>query len=140
MFKPVKCPPGCVYSMVAGGATDGVCSQHCGFILYTGQLRGCDPGPGCTRYRTGRRCGSIPGVQAVVAEGNVIRPDGTIRRAGGRKFTWDEQAGKRMWLEGKTDRQIADALGIRRDTVGDCRRRKWMKEERNARRKNHDGQ
>lgn len=109
-FKPVKCPPGCRYSMCSH-AFGKETVKHCGYILHTGERRGCDPGPGCTRYRRGGRLGNC-----------------THIRLGGPKFAWDEPAGKRMWLEGKTDRQIADALGTRRDNVGRVRRLKWMKE------------
>lgn len=109
MFEPVKCPPGCAYAMSCDSGPEGV---HCGFILYTGRPRGCDPGPGCNQYRKKKR---------------PVRAALRIRKAGP-KFTWDVDAGKRMWLEGKTDREIADALGVKRETVGNLRRKKWMKE------------
>lgn len=108
-FKPVTCPPGCVYAMKLHNGPGGEKVLHCGYVLYMDRVRGCDPGPGCIRYQRGKKHGPV-GLRT------------------GPKYTWDEPRGKKMWLEGKSDREIADALGVKRDTIGDTRRRKWMKE------------
>lgn len=114
-FVPRKCPPGCVYAMQAHNGGDGRKVEHCGYILYTDKPRGCDPGKNCKRYQKGDRRHAALRVRQ--------------RRSGGCAFQWDERAGYRMWKEGHTDREIADALGTKRDIVGDTRRRKWMKED-----------
>ena len=105
MFEPRKCRPGCVFSMcLRSGDVGSGGTRHCGFILKTGQSRGCDPGPDCNQY---------------------------VRRISprtGRKFTWDESRGRELWLEGRTDQEIADALDVKRKVIGETRRRKWQKE------------
>lgn len=52
-FQPAKCPLDCRYLMAYQHNQD--YSHHCGYILMTGRSRGCDPGRGCTRYKTKRR-------------------------------------------------------------------------------------
>lgn len=118
MFEPEECPADCRYLMqVHSGLKEKV--VHCGYILLTERMRGCDPGPGCRAYEPGKRLSKSVGR--------------TVKTNRGPKFTWDERTGFRMWLEGATDREIADELGVSRDLVGDTRRRKWMKEaKRNA--------
>lgn len=113
MFEPVKCPKGCIWAMLMGNGPKGETIQHCGYILHPGNgARGCEPGPGCKRYQAGKKPGKT-----------------TIRvKKGGSRFRWDEPRGKKMWKDGKTDREIADALGVDRETIGKTRRRKWMKE------------
>lgn len=72
----------------------------------------CAEGPGCIRYKPKKQI-----------RRNVPRVKSTRNR-----FTWDERAGHQMWLDGKTDREIAEALGASQNTVGNARRRKWMEE------------
>lgn len=106
MFEPVKCPKDCVYRMIVVDGT-----YMCGFILVEDELRGCDPGPGCTRYRTGTKAKTT----------FTIKPRGV-------RATWDTDAGYRMYLEGKTDRQIADALGMgSARKISEYRKRQWEK-------------
>lgn len=106
MFEPVKCPKDCVYRMnFHYGMT------MCGYILITERMRGCDPGPGCIRYTTGTKKKNVL----------CVKPRGV-------KASWDTDAGYRMYLEGKTDRQIADALGmgsVRK--ISEYRKRHWEK-------------
>lgn len=94
------CPKDCIYLQNVHGEI-----MCCSYILNTSKMRGCDPGPGCKRYV------------------------GMRKRPNRRKPGWDTATGKRMWLEGKSDREIADALGVRRDTVGEYRRRVWRHED-----------
>lgn len=43
-FVPAKCPEDCVYIQKIHG------NPMCGYLDKTGELRGCDPGPGCKCY------------------------------------------------------------------------------------------
>lgn len=115
-FKPAKCPPGCAYAMRLHNSAGGELLCHCGYILITGESRGCNPGPGCKRYRIRKKRGNTS----------------ILLKKNGPRFQWDEPKGKKMWREGKTDREIADALGVDRETIGKTRRRKWMKEDANG--------
>ncbi len=116
-FVPQKCRPGCRYAMAMTSRAEGTELRGCGYLLQTGKMRGCDPGPECSRYQRGQR--------RQRGSGAGLRNYGQKQ---GPKFKWDAEAGRRMWLEGKTDREIADALGTRRDNVGFVRRKYWMKE------------
>lgn len=100
MFTPKKCPPDCIYVHMVNGNL-----QTCGYIFQAHQMRGCDPGPGCKRYVGSK------------AKRNKLR-----------RATWDAAKGKRMWLDGCSDGQIARALGAKRDTVASYRRRVWEME------------
>lgn len=112
MFKPKKCPPDCYYASLYGLGGSGKRKYSCDYIFREGHSRGCTPGPGCVRYKPKKQI-----------RRNVPRVKSTRNR-----FTWDERAGHQMWLDGKTDREIAEALGASQNTVGNARRRKWMKE------------
>lgn len=111
-FRPAKCPPGCKYQMAISGSGEEM-TRHCGYILIADQMRGCDPGPGCSRYTKGGRTHQY-----------------RVRQKRG--YSWDERMGFRMYLDGKTDRQIADALGVRRELVGETRRKHWVFERANG--------
>lgn len=87
-------------------------SVHCGYILFPGNgMRGCDLGPNCIRYEPAKQKAPVP-IQ-------VKKP----------RPTWDKEKGRQMWLEGKSDREIADAVGVHPETIRKIRRRKWMIEE-----------
>ena len=96
-FKPAKCPEDCAFRIVVNGGH----LPMCGYLGYTGELRGCDPGPGCKRYLKWR----------------------TQRR--GKAATWDVETGRKMWTEGYCDSHIAKKLGVSRETVAEYRRRNW---------------
>ena len=38
---------------------------------------------------------------------------------------WDREKGRQMWLEGKTDKEIASIWGVHPDAVGQVRRKIW---------------
>lgn len=78
-------------------------SHTCDFILIEGRRRGCPGGNGCTRRRTRK------GETAM------------------RKPKWDTELGRELWLEGKKDGEIADAMGIPTSSVTAWRRRHWEK-------------
>lgn len=99
MFKPAKCPEDCVYRQVVSTEV-----PMCGYLFKTGQMRGCDPGPGCRRY---------------------VGLNEDLKHAKHRKTTWDTVKGKQMWEEGCSDSQIAKALGVKRNTVSTYRKRCW---------------
>ena len=102
-FKPAACPQDCVYLQLFGGKR-----QLCGYLLTTDEVRGCDPGPGCKRY--------------------VSMKSGPKHR----RAKWDVDRGKQMWLEGRTDLEIAKELHVRSRAVKAYRLRVWEKEN------NHD--
>jgi hypothetical protein len=74
----------------------------CGYLGYTGELRGCDPGPGCKRYLKWRN-----------------------HHNRGKAPTWDVETGRKMWSEGYSDSYIGKKLGVSRETVAEYRRRNW---------------
>lgn len=50
------CPEDCKYLMWCHGKGGEKRIMHCGYILFPGNgSRGCDPGPGCTRYEPKER-------------------------------------------------------------------------------------
>ena len=44
-----------------------------------------------------------------------------------KKLTWNTEAGRQMWLEGKKDSEIADEFGVATSTVAAYRKRHWEK-------------
>ena len=44
-----------------------------------------------------------------------------------RKPKWDTELGRLLWLDGQTDGQIADALGVQTSAVTAFRKRHWEK-------------
>lgn len=98
-FTPAICPEDCVYLTSINGNL-----PMCGYLHITGELRGCDPGPGCKRYA-----------------GKPNRHD----RFRTKKPTWDVETGRKMWAGGYTDAQIGKKLGVSRDTVARYRERNW---------------
>lgn len=119
MFKPKKCPPNYEYASLYGSGGSGNRKYSCDYIFREFHSRGCDPGPGRIRYTPKK------GVRRVAPPMVKSRKQA---KGAGKPFTWDERAGHQMWLDGKTDREIAEALGASQNTVGNARRRKWMKE------------
>lgn len=95
-----ECPPDCRYSMKMSSTGHGDPHRHCGFILYEGQIRGCEPGKGCARYRAGRR--PVP-------------------------VKWDTARGRQMWLSGRSNSEIARELGVCKATVQNRKARFWKK-------------
>lgn len=70
------------------------------------------------------RCGAGP----VIIIRNGQTQEGADSTAGwkcNRRLNWDREAGYRMWAEGKTDAQIAEALGICTATVRRHRQGAW---------------
>ena len=101
-FEPAECPEDCAFRRTINGWL-----PMCGYLHTTGEIRGCDPGPGCTRY-------------------SIIRPQiHTQDKHKGKDPTWDVATGRKMWSEGYTDAQIGKMLGVSRQTVAAYRTRKW---------------
>ena len=98
-----NCPADCVYRRRISGTT-----PYCAYWEIANKLRGCDPGANCTKYVAQR------------GKGGGI----------GRRATWDTQAGRAMFKQGKTCREISEALGADYAKVKECVRR-WRKDESN---------
>lgn len=99
MFKPKKCPEDCAFQQKINGN-----ERCCGYLEIRGQMRGCEPGPECKKYipnRSGRRKGP----------------------------KWDTEKGRAMWVLGHRDREIAEALGAKVESVRNYRRFHWQKGE-----------
>lgn len=79
-------------------------TRSCDYILIEDHPRPCPGGQGCTARRTRRA--TMPGI---------------------RKPQWDTELGRLLWLDGKTDAQIAEELGIGVGAVTSYRTRHWMK-------------
>lgn len=110
-WTPAKCPKDCVYRGME--YTPGLAG--CNYLTMTDRIRGCDPGKGCTCYKK--------------KETGYKRPSGVVlgdapRKA--RRTKWDAKKGFTMWMTGSNDRQIAQALGISANAVGERRRRYWV--------------
>ena len=87
----------CAGCMYYGKTTD-----TCDYILIADQRRPCPPGAECTVRRTSKE----------------------VKRMG--KPRWDTELGRLLWLEGKSDAQIAKEMGVAPNTVLH-QRRKWEK-------------
>ena len=81
----------------------GLSTRTCDYILIEGHRRPCPPGDGCTVRRT--------------------RKDMNMRTP-----KWDTELGRLLWLEGKSDGEIADELHIPTSSVTSYRRRHWEKQ------------
>lgn len=103
------CPPDCRYSMAFSSTGDGRCHRHCGFILRTGRIRGCDCGPGCIRYDNGRKPEQA---------GQEKSPFG---------LRWDVARGRRLWEQGESQGAIAREMGISRASVERRAKMYWKK-------------
>lgn len=87
----------CAGCMYYGKSTD-----TCDYILIADQHRPCPPGAECTVRRT------------MKGEKRMGKP------------RWDTELGRLLWLEGKSDAQIAKEMGVAPNTVLH-QRRKWEK-------------
>lgn len=87
----------CAGCMYYGKSTD-----TCDYILIADQRRPCPPGLECTVRRTLK----------------------DVKKMG--KPRWDTEFGRLLWLEGKSDAQIAKEMGVAPNTVLH-QRRKWEK-------------
>lgn len=119
-FVPAKCPPGCAYAMTDHGVA------HCGFILLANQSRGCDPGPGCKRYRKGS---FRPPTPMRVKDPARRRPRISDKPRKPVAPVWDVAEGRRLWEAGRTDSMIAEELGISKASVQRRKARYWKKGE-----------
>ena len=80
-------------------------TDTCDYWLIEDQLRGCDPGAGCTKKITTKEYKKMS-----------YAPK------------WDRAAGREMWLAGKSDKEIAAVYGVSGEAVGQVRRKVWEKE------------
>lgn len=74
--------------------------KMCNYMLFTGVMRPCPPGEGCT-VKVGRKDLYM------------------------KKPTWDTDAGRQMWLDGKSDNEIADEFHISAGAVTSYRKKHW---------------
>lgn len=78
-------------------------TRTCDYILMEDQRRPCPAGDGCTARRTSRK----------------------VSKMG--KPRWDTELGRLLWLDGKSDREIAVEMGVATNTVLHQRKTKWEK-------------
>lgn len=79
-------------------------TDTCDYILIEDELRGCPAGAGCFRKMTNKE----------------------FRM--GKTQKWDREKGRELWLQGKTDKEIAANWGVHPDAIGQVRRAVWEKE------------
>lgn len=91
-------------------AFKGTNTDTCDYILVTGKRRGCPAGPLCLRYKP-----------VTAKERKVPQLPSTFKKDRYGLYT----AFETMYEEGFSDREIAEALGVSRDTVS-----KWRRKER----------
>ena len=89
---------GCMYLSLSVGS--------CDYILIEDKRRPCPGGKGCTVRKDG------------------VRPQHEEAR---KKPKWDTEMGKQLWKAGKTDEEIANAMGVTRDAVSSYRLKHWGK-------------
>lgn len=77
-------------------------TETCDYWLIEDRLRGCPGGPGCDKKITKK-------------EYRKMNPAGK----------WDKAAGMKMWQEGKTDKEIAEAFCVTPSAVFQIRKKKW---------------
>lgn len=104
-------PPDCIYSMRLNTASEGISHRHCGYILKTGQSRGCEPGKNCARYKNSKE---PPKPQAMTAKEHP-------------RLHWDVRRGRELWRQGWTLAAIAEELGISRASVERRVAKYWKK-------------
>lgn len=86
-------------------------TNTCDYILITGQRRGCPGGPLCKKYKPlNARHRKVPQLPS------------TFKKDRSGLYT----AFETMYAEGFSDKQIADALGVSRDTVSSWRRKERL--------------
>ena len=98
--------------------------EHCGYVLLAHQLRGCDPGPGCIRYRKGHFRAPTPMRVKDPARRQKRLSDKPRKNV---SQSWDVARGRELWLEGRTNREIAEAVGISASSVQRRKVRYWKK-------------
>ena len=91
-------------------AFKGTNTGTCDYIIVTGKRRGCPAGPLCLRYKP-----------VTAKERKVPQLPSTFKKDRSGLYT----AFDTMYEEGFSDREIAEALGVSRDTVS-----KWRRSER----------
>ena len=92
-------------------AFKGTNTDTCDYILVTGKRRGCPAGPLCLRYKP-----------VTAKERKVPQLPSTFKKERSGLYT----AFETMYEEGFSDKQIADALGVSRDTVSSWRRKERL--------------
>lgn len=86
-------------------------THTCDYILITGKRRGCPGGPLCKKYKSlNARHRKVPQLPS------------TFKKERSGLYT----AFETMYEEGFSDKQIADALGVSRDTVSSWRRKERL--------------
>ena len=111
-WKPAKCPKDCIYR---GREYHGEYAG-CNYLGMTGELRGCDPGEGCSRYRP--------------RHGKRQRAEKTpivLKGSKGPRPGWDTKKGRELWQQGRSVYEIAQELGISKSAVQDRKKRYWEK-------------
>lgn len=117
-----QCPPDCAYTMRFSTAGDGIIHRHCGYILKAGQMRGCEPGPGCTRYQGGGA--ATPAAMSVKApKARVPRPAPIKRKP--RLPQWDTRKGYELYRQGLSTGRIAEVMGVGLYAVQYYRQKYW---------------
>jgi len=91
-------------SRCAGCFFQGRSTGTCDYIFIVGVRRPCPPGEGCAAYVSTDRKEEFM-----------------------RKPNWDTEAGRKMWLEGKKDAEIADEFGISVHAVTSYRSKHWQR-------------
>ena len=92
-------------------AYKGTNTDTCDYILITGKRRGCPAGPLCKRYKPiNARNRKVPQLPS------------TFKKDRSGLYT----AFETMYAEGFSDREIAEALGVSRDTVSSWRRKERL--------------
>ena len=92
-------------------AFKGTNTDTCDYILVTGKRRGCPAGPLCLRYKP-----------VTSKERKVPQLPSTFKKERSGLYT----AFETMYEEGFSDVQIAEALGVSRDTVSNWRRKERL--------------
>jgi hypothetical protein len=87
----------------------GVNHRHCGYILYTGKPRGCEPGMGCSRYDNGKK--AEPAVRPIIGPPRWAAP------------------ARELWEDGISKAEIARRLGITWSQVDYRAKMHWEKGE-----------
>ena len=82
----------------------GKSTRTCDYILIEDRRRPCPPGDDCTERRTKRKAMAI-----------------------GRVPKWDTEMGRLLYLDGRSDEQIAEELGVSKTAVTNYRLRHWGK-------------
>lgn len=102
----------------------------CEFILIEGHSRGCKPEK-CQKWRTRNADGETHSVAARQLPKRGSQGEGETEEK--KRKRYDDAEALRMWVNGDTDKEIADKLGVSRETIIGWRKKRGLRSHKKVR-------